>query len=118
MQILYRFAGSIQQYSEELSDPDRYRPDHCPQCETHRPLRAHGFYTRTLVDISFEGTILQYLTLWGAGQPEPFVSTLNSFDGSVVANAAIVSAGSGGSVTAYVTDPTNLILDVNGFFAP
>ena len=62
--------------------------------------------------------ILQYLTLWGAGQPEPFVSTLNSFDGSVVANAAIVPAGSGGSVTAYVTDPTNLILDVNGFFAP
>ncbi len=57
MQILHRFAGSIQQYSEELSDPDRYRPDHCPQCETHRPLRAHGFYTRTLVDISFDGTI-------------------------------------------------------------
>jgi hypothetical protein len=48
MQILHRFAGSIQRYSEELSDPDRYRPDHCPRCEAHRPLRAHGFYTRTL----------------------------------------------------------------------
>ena len=57
MQILHRFAGSIQRYSEELSDPDRYRPDHCPQCEAHRPLRAHGFYTRTLVDIAFDGTI-------------------------------------------------------------
>jgi transposase-like protein len=57
MQILHRFAGSIQRYSEELSDPDRYRPDHCPQCDTHRPLRAHGFYTRTLVDIAFDGTI-------------------------------------------------------------
>jgi hypothetical protein len=57
MQILHRFAGSIQRYSEELSDPDRYRPDHCPQCETHRPLRAHGFYTRTLADIAFDGTI-------------------------------------------------------------
>jgi hypothetical protein len=57
MQILPRFAGSIQRYSEELSDPDRYRPDHCPQCETHRPLRAHGFYTRTLVDVAFDGTI-------------------------------------------------------------
>ena len=43
MQILHRFAGSIQRYSEELSDPGRYRPDHCPQCEAHRPLRAHGF---------------------------------------------------------------------------
>jgi hypothetical protein len=36
MQILHRFAGSIQRYSEELSDPDRYRPDHCPQCEAHQ----------------------------------------------------------------------------------
>jgi hypothetical protein len=57
MQILHRFAGSIQGYSEELSDPSRYRPDHCPQCEDHRPLRAHGFYTRTLVDIAFDATI-------------------------------------------------------------
>ena len=57
MQILHRFAGSIQRYSEELSDPDRYRPDHCPQCEAHRPLRAHGFYMRTVVDIAFDGAI-------------------------------------------------------------
>jgi len=57
MQILHRFAGSIQRYSEELSDPDRYRPDHCPQCEAHCPLRAHGFYTRTLVDLAFDGMI-------------------------------------------------------------
>lgn len=57
MQILHRFAGSIQRYSEEFSDPDRYRPDHCPQCEADRPLRAHGFYTRTLVDLAFDCTI-------------------------------------------------------------
>jgi hypothetical protein len=53
VQILHPFVGSIQQYSEELSDPDRYRPDHCPQCAAHRPLTAHGFYTRTLMDIAF-----------------------------------------------------------------
>jgi transposase-like protein len=57
MQILHRFAGSIQGYAEELSDPRRYRPDHCPQCESNRPLRAHGFYSRTLVDIAFDGAI-------------------------------------------------------------
>ncbi len=48
MQILHPFAGAIQRHSEELSDPDRRQPDHCPQCEAHHPLRAHGFYTRTL----------------------------------------------------------------------
>lgn len=57
MQMLHLYVGSIQQYSQELSDADRYRPDHCPQCEAHRPLRAHGFYTRTLVDIAFDGKI-------------------------------------------------------------
>jgi hypothetical protein len=29
MQILHPFAGSIQQYCESISDPDRCRPDHC-----------------------------------------------------------------------------------------
>jgi len=57
VQILHRFAGSIQQYLHEISDPDRYRPDHCPQCEAPRPLTAHGFYTRRLVDIDFDGFI-------------------------------------------------------------
>ena len=57
MQILHPFAGSVQQYCEQLSDPDRYRPGHCPQCQTKRPLTAHGFYTRTLIDTDFDGSI-------------------------------------------------------------
>jgi hypothetical protein len=57
MQILHPFAGSIQQYAEEISGPDRHRPDHCPQCAAQRPLTAHGFYTRTVVDVGFDGFI-------------------------------------------------------------
>ena len=57
MQILHPFAGSIHQYTEDLSDPDRYRPDHCPQCEAKPPLTGHGFYRRTLVDTEFDGVI-------------------------------------------------------------
>ena len=57
MQMLHPFVGSIQQYSEAISDPDRYRPDHCPQCEAKQPLTAHGFYCRTLVDLGFDGVI-------------------------------------------------------------
>jgi hypothetical protein len=49
--------GSVQQYLNELADPDRYRPDHCPQCEAARPLAAHGFYNRTVVDTEFDGSI-------------------------------------------------------------
>jgi hypothetical protein len=57
VQILHPFVGSIQQYFEEISDPDRHRPDHCPQCEARRPLTAHGFYRRTLVDMTFDGSL-------------------------------------------------------------
>lgn len=57
MQILHPFVGSIQQYSEAISDPDCYRPDHCPQCEAKQPLTGHGFYRRTLVDPAFDGVI-------------------------------------------------------------
>jgi hypothetical protein len=57
MQILHPFPGSIHRYAEEISDPDRYRPDHCPQCEAKQPLTGHGFYRRTLVDAAFDGVI-------------------------------------------------------------
>ena len=57
MQILHPFAGSLQQYSERLADPDCYRPGHCPQCHAKQPLTAHGFYTRTLIDTAFDGVI-------------------------------------------------------------
>jgi serine protease len=62
--------------------------------------------------------VLSFLTAWPAGAGQPFVSTLNSFDGSVVANAAIVPAGANGAVSIYVTDRTHVILDINGYFAP
>ncbi len=60
---------------------------------------------------------LSFLTLWPTGLPQPGVSTLNSFQGAVVANAAIVPAGTGGAVSVYVTDATDVILDINGYFA-
>lgn len=57
MQILHPFAGSVQQYTEQLSDPNLYRPSHCPQCQARHPLTAHGFYLRTLIDVAFDGII-------------------------------------------------------------
>jgi YVTN family beta-propeller protein len=61
---------------------------------------------------------LGYLTIWPAGQPQPVVSTLNSVDGRVKADAAILPAGANGEVSVYVTDTTNVILDIDGYFAP
>ena len=57
MQILYPSRVSIQQYLQKIPDPDWCRPDGCPQCQACRPLIAHGFYCRTLVDVAFDDTI-------------------------------------------------------------
>ena len=61
---------------------------------------------------------LNYLTMWPTGQSQPYVSTLNAQDGSVVANAAIVPAGNSGAVSVYATNDTDVIIDINGYFAP
>ena len=62
--------------------------------------------------------VLSYLTVWPTGQPQPLVSTLNSLDGEIIANAAIVPAGSAGAINAYATNDTDLIVDINGYFVP
>jgi len=62
--------------------------------------------------------VLSYLSVWPAGQTQPVVSTLNSPDGSVLANAAIVPAGTAGAIDAYATNNTDLIVDINGYFLP
>ena len=57
-----------------------------------------------------------YLTTWPAGQSQPVVSTLNDLQGQVIANAAIVPAGSAGSISVFVSEATHLVIDVNGYF--
>ena len=61
---------------------------------------------------------LGYLTVWPAGQAQPVASTLNSLDGRIKSNAAIVPAGSGGAVTVFASNPTQVVLDINGYFVP
>jgi hypothetical protein len=60
---------------------------------------------------------LGYLTTWPTGGTQPVVSTLNSPNGQVAANAAIVPAGTDGSINVFVTDTTDLVIDTSGYFA-
>jgi hypothetical protein len=59
---------------------------------------------------------LGYLTLWPTGESRPIVSTLNSPDGRTKANAAIVPAGTNDAVSVYVSDTSNVLLDIDGYF--
>lgn len=61
--------------------------------------------------------VLGYLTAWAAGKPQPIVSTLNASKGQIVANAAIVPAGTNGAVNVFVTNAADIVIDTNGYFA-
>ena len=61
-----------------------------------------------------QGQLIYLTTCPGAPQAVPVVSTLNAFDGRILANAAIVPAGSTG---VYVSNTMDLIIDINGYFA-
>ena len=80
-------------------------------------LTSAAVYSLNVTVVPVDGHPLGYLTIWPAGRPQPVVSTLNSPDGRIKANAAIVPAGSSGAVSVYVTDTTDVILDIDGYFA-
>ena len=65
------------------------------------------------------GGVAANLTTWPTGLATgmPNVSTLN-YAGSVVANAAIVPAGAGGAINVFVNSATDVLFDINGYFAP
>jgi hypothetical protein len=65
------------------------------------------------------GYPLGYLEVWPKDQmPQHPVSTLNDLTGTIVANAAIVPAGTGGEITALANNDTDLVVDITGYFAP
>ena len=60
---------------------------------------------------------LGYLTLWPEDEAQPLVSTLNADDGVITSNMAIVPT-TNGSIDAFSSNSTQLILDISGYFAP
>jgi hypothetical protein len=60
--------------------------------------------------------VLGFLTTFPTGQPQPSTSTLNDPKGIILANNAIVPAGTAGSVDVFVLQSTHVVIDVLGYF--
>ena len=60
---------------------------------------------------------LGFLTLWPQGTAQPVVATLSALDATVTSNLAIVPT-TNGSISTYAANPTQLIMDMFGYFAP
>ena len=73
---------------------------------------ASVFLNVTVVQPSAEG----YVTVFPCGQAQPNASNLNFKAGDVVANAVMAKVGSAGSVCLFSSVPTNLLVDIAGYF--
>ncbi len=107
----------------------------CRVLDTRQPTGAHPFDGTVNVNVSetcgvpttarayvFNATVvppgaLGFLTMWPQREPQPVVATLNAVDGAITSNMAIVPT-TNGSITAFASAPTHLVLDIFGFFAP
>jgi hypothetical protein len=74
-------------------------------------------YSMNFTVVPVQGQPLGYLTVWPTGQSKPLVSTLNNLTATIVANAAIVPAGTGGAISVYPSNNTQLVVDIDGYFA-
>ena len=81
-------------------------------------LSAASVYSLNVTLVPINNSPVSYLTIWPAGQPRPTISTMNSLDGRTKANAAIVSGGTGGQVSVFVTQTANVLLDISAYFTP
>jgi hypothetical protein len=61
---------------------------------------------------------LDYITAFPTGDSVPFVSTQNSPQGRVLANMALVKAGTNGAISLFAAQTTNALADITGYFAP
>ncbi|MEO7398042.1 MAG: hypothetical protein ABIW84_05715 [Ilumatobacteraceae bacterium] len=59
-----------------------------------------------------------FLTAWACGTPQPATSNLNFMSDQTVAVSAIVNVGSDGEICVFNSVETQIIVDVQGYFAP
>lgn len=80
-------------------------------------LSLYGAQAHALSVTVVPSASLGYLTLWPQGQSRPVVSTLNALDGAITSNLAIVPT-TNGSISAFASNATHMVLDISGYFAP
>ncbi|MFZ0913075.1 MAG: choice-of-anchor tandem repeat GloVer-containing protein [Candidatus Korobacteraceae bacterium] len=106
-------GGPIQGGTSQIFNLPQLAQSASPPCASLASAEAYSLN----VSVVPQGP-LGYLTIWPTGESQPVVATLNSLDGRIKADAAIVPAGTSGAVSIYVTNTTNVVLDINGYFEP
>ncbi|MBL8209220.1 MAG: Ig-like domain repeat protein [Bryobacterales bacterium] len=111
--VTYRpLAGPFGPPSLRAQEVRRFRLPQTPYCAV--PTAAAYSVTVTVVPPA----PLAFLTAWPAGVGQPAVSTINSFAGRVLANNVVVPAAPDGSIDLFGYNDTDVLVDINGYYAP
>ena len=58
-----------------------------------------------------------FITAYPTGQPVPLAATLVWSQGAITSNAAVVTGGTGGSINVFTNSATDIVIDINGYYA-
>ncbi len=78
------------------------------------PAAASGVVLNTTVTNTADSG---FLTVYPAGNPRPLSSNLNYVAGQTVPNLVSVPVGTGGQITIFASKGTDVVVDLEGFFA-
>jgi hypothetical protein len=62
-------------------------------------------------------TPIGFITAYPTGQPLPLAATL-VWQGAITSNAAVVLGGTSGSIDVFTNSATDIVIDINGYYAP
>jgi hypothetical protein len=58
-----------------------------------------------------------FVTAYPTGQPVPLAATLVWSQGAITSNAAVVTGGTSGSINVFTNSATDIVIDINGYYA-
>ncbi|MBI4905112.1 MAG: BACON domain-containing protein [Acidobacteria bacterium] len=79
------------------------------------PAGAKAYLLNVTV-IPRNGTGVDYLTVYPTGEGRPLFWTVRSPDGLIVANSAIVRAGTNGGIEVFAASDADMIIDISGYY--
>lgn len=77
---------------------------------------AAAAYSLNLVSITPPDVPVGYVAAWQDDQPWPGTVVLNALQGGIVDNSASVPAGADGGIQVMANEPTDLVIDMNGYY--
>ncbi len=111
---LYNFEGRTGAFGPPSLNATEVRTLNLPQSNVCSiPATAKAYVVNVTV---IPTSTVNFVTIWPAGEPRPNVWTIRSPDGQIVANSAIVKAGTNGGISVYASDNTDLLIDISGYY--